>query len=444
MRIGILGSGGAGITAAWLLDGRHQVTVLERNAVLGGHAHTTRVEIDGAVHYADDGFSWFSDVLYPNYMRLLELTGVPTRIVKMSASFTQVRTGSRTLVLPPRGVGGLLRTVLHLPTLRDLLQLNRAIGLAEPLVHGHDRLVSWGEFIRKHQFPEPFCRDLLTPMVAGVWGGPYERIEDFSAYTLMKYLVFHRPSSLARYKWHVVRDGAASYIAQVAAQLPQTTLLTNAAAVQLRRQGLEWHVTDATGREHVFDRIVCAMGSRDAQNLLRDAAGLEQTKAVLGRFEYYTSKLATHSDPSFMPPRRQDWQIANIRADGDRANLTVWTDAHRGGHVFTSYVENREPEHCHNLSTFQLPLITPGHYRAQDELAARQGSDGLYFVGDWTRDIGCHEDAVVSAIQAVRALDPQAPRLAALAAPRLHPAMRPLPPNPALLSHTQPAGGQGD
>jgi hypothetical protein len=39
-RIGVIGSGISGLTAAWLLCREHEVWVLERDARIGGHTHT--------------------------------------------------------------------------------------------------------------------------------------------------------------------------------------------------------------------------------------------------------------------------------------------------------------------------------------------------------------------------------------------------------------------
>ncbi len=435
MKIAVVGSGGAGMTAAWLLDEKHEVTLFERNAVLGGHAHSTRVEQGGHTHFADDGFAWFSDALYPTFMRLLELHGVATRIVPMSATFTQ-KTIGRTYVLPPTGLGPLLRTFSNPGMVAGLLRLNHAINLAKPVVHGHDLDLSWGEFLDRHKFPEPFRSQLLTPMVAGVWGGPYDRVRDFSAYTLMKYLVFHRPSGLEQYKWHVIRDGAASYIRQVAGTLRRTEILQQTAVTRLQRTADGWQVTDSQGVTRAFDHVVLATGARDAQQILRDVDGVDTVKQVLGGFEYYTVRLGTHSDPSFLPPRRSDWRVANLMWDGRAATLNVWTGKHTGQPVFTSYLQDREPAQCHNISTFHLPLITPAHNRAQGALAALQGRENLWLIGDWTHDIGCHEDAIVSALQVAQRLDPQLSRIALLQSPRQHPAMHALPeqPTPPLLS----------
>ena len=43
MRIAVIGSGIAGLGAAWLLQRRHAVTLYERNDYAGGHSHTLEV-----------------------------------------------------------------------------------------------------------------------------------------------------------------------------------------------------------------------------------------------------------------------------------------------------------------------------------------------------------------------------------------------------------------
>src|SRR5262249_36882091 len=100
-----------------------------------------------------------------------------------------------------------------------------------------------------------------------------------------------------------------------------------------------------------------------------------------------------------------------------------------------------EPGACHHLSTFQLPLMTLEHHRAQDRLATIQGRANLHFAGDWTRDIGSHEDAVASSLEACRRMDPGLPRIKGLEAPRPHPAMTALPAHSPSLCPIRRSGG---
>ena len=72
MRIAVIGSGVAGLSAAWVLARRHPVSLFEANATLGGHANTVDVSIGGVSHPVDTGFLVFNHRTYPNLTALFE------------------------------------------------------------------------------------------------------------------------------------------------------------------------------------------------------------------------------------------------------------------------------------------------------------------------------------------------------------------------------------
>lgn len=425
MRIAIVGSGGAGLATAWLLDGEHAVTLYERSTKLGGHANTIAVERDGITHRIDDGFSWFSDTLYPAFMRLLEIHEVPTRMIPMSLSVIR-HSHRRTHVLPPTRFDALARTMINVPWLIDLMRFNRVIDRAVPIVRGGDRALSVGEFIERHRYGEPFASEVLRPLLGGMWGAPYARINDLAIYALTKYLVFHRPSGLTNYPWHVVRDGAASYVAKIEAGLACDIRRGVSVNHLERAEDAGWMIVDDRGERQRFDHVVLAAGARDVSRILAEVTGLDATRELLGHFEYYCAHVATHGDRSFMPAAAKDWCVANLNWDGRMPNLTLWSGMSAGAAIFTTYVMEREPANLDHVSTFHLPLPTPALYRAQERLALRQGKDDLSFVGDWTHDFGSHEDAIQSAMHVCQRLSPSSPRLAALRAPRIGAPLQPL------------------
>src|SRR6516165_5811060 len=85
--VAVVGSGVAGLTAAYLLRGCCDVILFEADARLGGHAHTHRVTVrDGRTHLVDSGFIVHNVRAYPLLCRLFAELGVPTQLTDMSMS----------------------------------------------------------------------------------------------------------------------------------------------------------------------------------------------------------------------------------------------------------------------------------------------------------------------------------------------------------------------
>ena len=71
-KIGIIGGGISGLSAAWHLSKDSEVVIFEKNSYLGGHAHTVEVkDVDNIVNI-DTGFMVYNDENYPNLIKLFE------------------------------------------------------------------------------------------------------------------------------------------------------------------------------------------------------------------------------------------------------------------------------------------------------------------------------------------------------------------------------------
>jgi predicted NAD/FAD-binding protein len=84
LRIAIVGTGVAGLSAAWLLNRRHDVIVYEKADRLGGHSNTVLVPVGEGEIPVDTGFIVFNPRTYPNFVELLKALGVKTQISDMS------------------------------------------------------------------------------------------------------------------------------------------------------------------------------------------------------------------------------------------------------------------------------------------------------------------------------------------------------------------------
>ena len=86
MKIAIIGAGITGLAAAYKLHRRHDVTVYEAEARIGGHTATIDVEHGGRQYAIDTGFIVFNDWTYPNFIGLIDELGVASQPTEMSFS----------------------------------------------------------------------------------------------------------------------------------------------------------------------------------------------------------------------------------------------------------------------------------------------------------------------------------------------------------------------
>lgn len=86
-RTAVIGSGVAGLTAAYVLGRAHHITLYVADDRLGGHAHTHELAAaDGRVHRDDSGFIVHNRRTYPNLLRLFDELDAATQESEMSMS----------------------------------------------------------------------------------------------------------------------------------------------------------------------------------------------------------------------------------------------------------------------------------------------------------------------------------------------------------------------
>src|SRR5829696_2169020 len=122
-RLAVVGSGVAGLTAAYVASRTAQVTLYEADPRLGGHADTHLVTdpATGRELAIDTGFIVHNERTYPVLLRLFDELGVATQESEMSLSTSDEGTGLEWA--GALGASGLFPTRSHLRDRRYLRML---------------------------------------------------------------------------------------------------------------------------------------------------------------------------------------------------------------------------------------------------------------------------------------------------------------------------------
>jgi uncharacterized protein len=404
MRIGILGAGVSGMTAAWLLQHDHQVTLIDKAPRLGGHVETIPIEVDGDTVHAELGPRFFFDSAYPYFLALLRVLDVPLRWSELNVSFTDVAR-AHTIVLPPRSlrqVGALLRSGL----VHHVLSMRRLIDEQPVIAARRDYSITFRRHLAESGYPATFGPELAYPFLAACWGAPLADIPDFPVYSLLKGMPSGKKPGT-----YEVEGGMSRYVRALGDELSRVDIRLGVDVRRIDRRE-DFVVEDACGERHLFDKLIVATSSRDAAGLLRGVPAVAAMQAVLGSFRHWEIEIVVHGDPSFMPANPRDWSTNNLFLDGDTAWMSDW----QSRRVFRTWLPKGRtpPSPLYARRSFHHVLMTRDTAVLQRRIAALQGAAGLWVTGMYTVDVDNHESALLSALVPVHALAPRARNLARL------------------------------
>jgi uncharacterized protein len=417
-RVAVVGGGVAGLTAAYLLHKRYDVTLFEADDRLGGHAHTHSVPApDGRVARIDTGFIVHNEKTYPNLLRLFAELRVSTQDSEMSMSVRCLDCGLE--YAGARGPGGLFATGGNLARpafLRMLAEIPRFHRAARRLLAAPetddttDGSPTLGAFLTSGGYSRYFVNHFLMPLVSAVWSAGPRVSAQYPARYLFEFLHNHGMLSVGGSPtWKTVVGGSHTYVQRVADQLATVRVSTPVRAIM--RIGDRVEVRDHADRPHLMDAVVIATHADQALALLPDATVEE--KEVLGAFEYSRNDAWLHTDASILP------RHSRARASW---NYLKSSCSHESGPPLLSYHMNRlmrltEPtDYVVTLNgsgmlddatviakmVYEHPIYTATSLAAQRRLPDLS-TDRIAFAGAY-HGWGFHEDGCLSGVRAATRL----------------------------------------
>ena len=401
-KVGIVGTGIAGMSAAWLLSKHHKVTIFEKDDRIGGHTNT--VDLGGLG--VDTGFIVYNVKNYPNLIALFDHLGVTTQSTDMSFGVSvdhgafEYSGGSLPGLFAQKS--NLLRPRFW-RMVKDILRFYREAPLA--LNDEAYSKITLGEYLSQHGYSEPFQRDHLLPMGAAIWSTPVDTMLEYPLSAFLRFCENHGLLQISdRPEWRTVVGGSREYIKCLTKDYHHEIQI-NKGVEEVWSDANGAYIKDRGGDVSRFDHVVMASHADQTLNMLRSPSADE--KELLGGFIYQPNKVILHTDPSLMPKNKgawSSWNYLSARDNGqDSVCVTYWMNKLQNLDADIEYFVTLNPPKLPNENTilrsfmYHHPVFDSRAMASQKSLWDLQGKRRLWFCGSYF-GYGFHEDGLQSGL----------------------------------------------
>lgn len=401
LKIAVVGSGISGLSCAWALSQRHDVTLIEADNRIGGHAHTVTVGTTQGPVAVDTGFIVFNTWTYPNFTAMMDYLDQAVTPTQMGFSITADNGGYE---YSGNHLGTLFGTArqwlspTHWRMMIDLLRFYRKAESHVPLVHPGTSL---GQYLSDYGYGEHFIQRHILPMSGAIWSATPDQIAAYPFHAFIRFFSNHRLFILGnRPDWHTVTGGSREYVTKLIDDSRFTSrVATPVTKIERHRDGVLLHF--AKSASEVFDQVVLATHAETAYNMLAEPTALE--RELLPLFKTSSNSVYLHRDQKLMPKHKRFWSGWNYRLQDNRATttpeVTYWMNALQKLSSPDQHFVSLNPvvaphaELTDGTYSYRHPLFNNATLSAQKQLWSLQGVDRVWYCGAWF-GAGFHEDGL--------------------------------------------------
>lgn len=408
--VAIIGAGVAGLTAAYLLQRKYNITLFEKNDYIGGHTHTIVIpEGPDAGIPVDTGFIVMNHKNYPFFTKLLAKLGVELRDSIMSFGYHDEVTGLEYSSLNFNGLFAQRRNLFNPRFYSMLLEIMKFFREAPAaLEEGKLAGLTLRDYFSRNKCSAYFIDHHILPMGCAIWSTPADTMLDFPAESFIRFYKNHGLLSVSgQPQWRTIVGGSYSYVKKILADFKGKVFI-NKHITSVKRVDGGVTMIEEDGQQFYFDEVVIAAHADEAFNMLADPSDDERN--FLSPWQYNRNHTILHTDVSAMPPNRRAWSSWNFirESEGDNAlSLTYNMNLLQGLSAKEQYfvtLNRRKPIPRNKIIDEMLythPIYTADSMKTQKYLPSLNGKLNTWFCGSYF-GYGFHEDAVRSAVDVAR------------------------------------------
>ena len=400
----IIGSGIAGISAAYYLHKKFNVKIFEQNKHLGGHTHTHTIKIENRLINVDSGFIVFNNFNYKNFIRFIEKLKVKYQKSNMSFSVMNKKKkyewsgkNFKSIFLNKH-----ILTVRYWKILRDVFKFNRITKYYINNETISKETVS--QFLSSNKFSKEFLDLYFYPMCASIWSNPVGKIKKFKIHFILNFFSNHGLINIIKERpiWYTISNGSKSYVEKIIKIVGKNNFILEKV---LKINQEKKFITTLKGNEYKFDHVIIATHTDSAKKILRKIS-LEQ-KQLLNMVKYRGNTAIMHTDTSVMPRNKYNWSSWNFLYKKKTFALTYWMnllqDLKINKNIFVSINcdDKIKKDKIIKKIKYSHPVFNSKMQDLEKKITKIQGLNGIWFAGAW-QGYGFHEDGLKSTLRIVK------------------------------------------
>ena len=409
MNIAIVGAGISGISAAYNLQKKHTVTLIEKNKKLGGHSNTIHVKDDNSNDlFIDTGFIVMNHKNYPNFSNFLKNLNVQLIKSDMSFSYSNKNTNIQ--------YAGTLKGLL--PNLRKIFSPNhyRLLYLITKYskILDHDfqagKLNSSNftikEYLEKIHCPEFVMKNYFFPIAGAIWSCPQEEIEQYPVTSYVNF--FHNHGLLQigqREQWYTIAGGSKEYVKKFETDF-NGTIIKDAEVINIRQSDNKVILQGKHNYTQEFDLIVMASHADETLSMLNSPT--QDQQKILSAFKYSKNQIVLHTDSNVLSKNKNIWAswnfiTSNKSIDQSKESIHYYMNRLQKIKSNKEYIVSVNPpdslkkENIIYTTEYTHPILGQDAIKMQSTLLHLNKQSRILFCGSYF-GFGFHEDGYLSGL----------------------------------------------
>ena len=403
LKIAVIGSGISGLTSAFLLSKKYEVSLYEKNNYIGGHTHTHEIYENDKKINVDSGFIVYNENTYPNFMKLLNVLKIESQHTKMGFS---VKSDYEDFEYAGNSVNSIFAqksNILRPNFLKMIYQILRFNKISKNEFNNIDENVTLNDYLIKFSFSEKFINHYIIPMGAAIWSTSPQKMLNMPAKFFIRFFNNHGLLEVTnRPQWWVIRNGSFQYVKKIIKPFEKNIFL-NCKVNSIIRKNNQVKIKFDKG-EKIFDHVIIATHSDQALNLLSDPT--DEENKILGAIKYQKNIALIHTDQSILPRRKIAWSSWNYLLNESQDDFVTLTynmnilQTLKSKKVYCVTINNTtsiDDRKIIKKIKYHHPLFDIMSVKAQQQKNKICGQNNTYFCGAYW-GYGFHEDGVNSAL----------------------------------------------